>query len=314
MAVDFTKISEPISNSLDTDYIDIYRQIDEGPERDLLYTNVKCHIAIKTTDNPNPENVDVQPIITSLRIHAGTWVDLKNNDYVIAKKCDLKGNVLHYYSGIIGEPAVSMARQSVNMEMSTLKQGDEPIPPPPPIEDSVLITINYLNNQTGDTIHETVENNYKKGTDVIINPLNINNFTLIRTTLNGETVQTAEIDNIQENAVISFYYQSVTAITDIRPLVYGDYIKDNGTYAYGLHLYAPINVLSANSNSLTLASNKFYHEEIGEIKILKGDKFRDNLDNWHIITLEPEKTNNGYIITFADTEPVDAYVTHWYGG
>ena len=311
MPVDFTKISEPVSSWLDTDYIDIYRQIDESPKRDLLYSNVKCHIAIKTTDNPNPDNVDVQPIITSLRIHTGTWVDLKNNDYVIAKKCDLNSNVLHYYSGIIGEPAVSMARQSVNMEMSTLKQGDEPIPPPPPIEDSVSVFINYL-DELEQPIRESVEQEYKKGDTVIINPLNIDNYSLTKIELNGEIVQTAQIDDIEENAVVNFYYQATTAIINIRMLVYGDYIKDNGTYAYGLHLYAPISVLSADTNTIKLASNKFNHEELGIIEIVEGDKFRDNLDNWHIITSNPVKVDDGYIITFTDTEPVDAYVCHWY--
>lgn len=310
--VDFTQLSEPINNALDTDYIDIYRQINETPERDLLYSNVKCHIAIKTTDNPNPENVDVQPIITSLRIHCGTWVDLKNNDYIIAKKCDLNSNVLHYYSGIIGEPAVSMARQSVNMIMSSLNEGDEPIPPPPPIDESVSVFVNYL-DELGEPIRETIEQQYKKGSDVIINPLNIENYALTRIELDGETVQKVEINDIQENAIVNFYYQSVITITNIRPLIYGDYIKDNGTYAYGLHLYAPISVLSVDGNTLKLASNKYNHEEIGIIEIVKGDKFRDNLDNWHIITANPVRVNDGYTITFSDTtEPSDYYVTHWY--
>jgi len=312
MTIDFTQLSEPISNALDSDYIDIYRQINETPERDLYASNVKCHIAIKTTDNPNPESVDVQPIITSLRIHCPNWVDLKNNDYIIAKKCDLLGNVLHYYSGIIGEPAVSMARQSVNMIMSSLNEGDEPIPPPPPIDESVSVFVNYL-DELGEPIRETTEQQYKKGSNVVINSLSLENYALTKIELNGEIVQIAQIDDIQENAIVDFYYQSVITITNIRPLVYGDYIKDDGTYAYGLHLYAPINVLSINGNTLKLASNKFYHEEIGEIKIVKDDKFKDNLGNWHIVTLNPEKVNDGYIISFADTEPVEnAYVTHWY--
>ena len=313
MPIDFTQISEPISNSLDTDYIDIYRQIDESPERDLYAENVKCHIAITTTDNPDPNSVDVQPIITSLRIHCGTWVDLKNNDYIIAKKCDLNGNVLHYYSGIIGEPAVSMARQSVNMIMSSLQEGDKPIPPPPPIDESVSVFVNYL-DELEQPIRESSEQKYKKGSNVVANPLELENYTLNKIELNGETVQTAEIDNIQENAVVNFIYQAISNITSIRPLVYGDYVKDNGTYAYGLHLYAPISVLSVDGNTLKLASNKFYHEEIGIIELIKGDKFRDNLENWHIITTEPLQVNDGYIITFDDTEePENYYVTHWYG-
>lgn len=312
MVVDFTKLSQPVSSAFDTDYMDIYRQIDDDPERDLLYSNVKCHIAIKTADNPDPTSVDVQPKIVSLRIHTATDIDLKNNDYVIAKRCDLQGNVLHYYSGIIGEPAVSMARQSVNMIMSTLDDGDEPLPPPPPIGDSVTVTINYLDGE-GKTVHEPIEKQYKKGTDIVINPLIIDGYTVSKAELDGQEVGTVEIDNIQEEHTVTFYYTAITQITNIRVLVDGDYIKDNGQFATGLHLYAPISILSVESaNSLKLASNKFYHEEMGNITLITGDKFRDNLNNWHILTANPLKVDDGYIITFEDTEPVDCYVTHWY--
>jgi len=310
--IDFTRLSEPISNALDTDYIDVYRQIDESPERDLYATNVKCHIAIKTMDNSDPDNVDVQPVITSLRIHCGTWVDLKNNDYIIAKRCDLNGNVLHYYSGIIGEPAVSMARQSVNMIMSSLKQDDKPIPPPPPIEESVIVIINYL-DEIDEPLHNSVTENYKRGTHVIIEPLNFDNYELIRTELNGENVEIVDIEDINENSVVNFFYEAVTGINSIRVLVNGDYVKDNGQFAYGLHLYAPISVLSADTNTIKLANNKFYHEEMGTITIGVDTKFRDNLNNWHIVTTEPVKVDDGYIITFTDTEAVDCYITNWYG-
>lgn len=310
MPIDFTRLSAPISNALDSDYIDIYRQFEDNPERDLFASNVKCHISIKTSDNPNPENVDVQPIITSLRIHCDTSVDLQNNDYIIAKKCDLLGNALHYYAGIIGEPAVSMARQFVNMQMSSLKQSDEPIPPPP-ADESVSIIINYY-NEVGEPIYDSVVQEYKKGSDVIINPLTIDNYTLVGIEVNDETVEEAVINNIQEDAQVNFYYEISVDITSIRVLVNGDYIKDNGAYAYGLHLYAPISVLSViNSTSLKLASNKFYHEEMGNIEIKKDTKFRDNLENWHIVTAV-EQVENGYLITFADTQAVECYVTHWY--
>ena len=303
--IDFTRLSQPVSNALDTDYMDIYRQVTGNPDRDLIADNIKCHIAIKTSDNPDPASVDVQPKIVSLRIHC-------NNDYIVAKRCDLQGNVIHYYSGIIGEPAVSMARQSVNMIMSSLTEGDEPLPPPPPVDESVTVTINYL-DELEQPIRASVEQKYKKGSNVVINPLSIDNYTHTRTELDGETVQNVEINNISADAVVNFYYQAVTNITSIRMLVYGDYTKDSGDYAYGWHLYASISVLLANGNTLKLASNKFNHEEMGIIEIKKGDKFRDNLDNWHIITDELTRVDDGYIITFADTqEPSDYYVTHWY--
>lgn len=310
--IDFTRLSQPISNALDTDYMDIKRQVKDSPELDLIYSNIPCHIAIKSSDNADPSSVDVQPIITSLRIHCGTWVDLKNNDYVIAKKCDLNGNILNYYEGRIGEPATSMARQFVDMTMSSARKGDDPEPVPPPEDESVNVVIRYL-NETGEPIAESVTQTYRVGTDVTINPITLDNYSINHIIVNGQEVTEATIENIQENSTVDFYYQAVTGITSVRILVNGDYTRDDGKLAYGLHLYSPIPILSVESaNSLKLASNKFYHDDTGNITIKLDTKFRDNLNNWHIITAEPVKVDDGYIITFADTEPVSCYETHWY--
>jgi hypothetical protein len=311
--VDFTRLSTPISNALDTDYMDIKRQVKDSPEPDLIYSNIPCHIAIKTSDNADPSSVDVQPIITSLRIHYGTWVDLKNNDYIIAKKCDLNGNILNYYEGKIGEPATSMARPFVDMAMSSARKGDEPEPVPPPEDESVTVDVHYL-DETGEPIAESVTQTIRRGETVTIQPITLDNYSIDRIIVNGQEVESAIIENIQEDSTVDFYYQAVTGITSIRILVNGDYTRDDGKLAYGLHLYSPIPVLSVeSSNSLKLASNKFYHNDMGNITIKLDTKFRDNLNNWHIITAEPVKVDDGYIITFADTEPVEAYECHWYG-
>lgn len=308
--VDFTKLSTPISDALDTDFLDIKRQVEGSPERDLIYTNIPCHIAIKTSDNPDPESVDIQPIITSLRIHCSNWVDLKNHDYVIAKKCDLNGNILNYYEGAIGEPATSMGRQYVTLAMTTIDKGEQPVPVP--ISDTANVIISYL-DELNEPIHENVTQSYRKGDNVTITSLGIDNYTLVSSQLDDETVESVVINNIQEDHTVKFIYQAVTMITNIRMLVNGDYTRDDGTLAYGLHLYAPISVLSVESiNSIKLASIKFNHDDIGVITIRVGDKFRDNLDNWHKIT-NIAQVDNGYIITFEDTEPVECYITNWYG-
>ena len=310
--VDFTRLATPISNALDTDYMDIKRQVKDSPKPDLIYSNIPCHIAIKSSDNADPSSVDVQPIITSLRIHCGTWVDLKNNDYIIAKKCDLSGNILNYYEGRIGEPATSMARQFVDMAMSSARKGDEPEPVPPPEDESVSVVVNYL-DETGEPIAESVTQTYRTGSEVRILPITLDNYSVARIEVNGQEVESATITDIQEDSTVDFYYQAVTSITSVRILVNGDYTRDDGKLAYGLHLYSPIPVLSLESaNSLKLASNKFYHNDMGNITIKLDTKFRDNLNNWHIITANPVKVDDGYIITFADTEPVDAYVCNWY--
>ena len=311
--IDFTKLSKPISDALDTDYMDIYRQIEGSPKRDLLYSNVPCHIAIKSSDNADPSSVDTQPIITSLRIHCPNYDGagyLKNNDYLVVKKCDLNGNILNYYEGIIGEPATSMARQFVDMVMSSDKKSEEPEPAPPPEDETIDISINYLDNSTNEKIKDSVIQKAQIGKNITIKPLSIENYVIARSVLNGEEVTSGdividEVENIDYN--IDFYYNSVVIMTYIRPLVYGDFIKNNGTYSYGNHLYAKIPILEViGNNSIKIASNKFKHNEIGVITLdttniqnKTTNKFIDNLGNWHIIT-------------FADTEPVEAYVTEWY--
>ena len=266
MGIDFTQLASPISQAFDTDFMDVYRQVEGSPDRDLIIINAPCHIAIKTTDNADPTSVDVQPIITSLRLHFDNSIKVKNNDYIIAKKCDTKGNVFHYYAGIVGEPAVSMARQSVTMQMSSLKEQDEPpTPPPVPIDESIDIIINYLNFSEQEIKPSTTQK-VKLNSRAVIEPLQIDNYYLDRVTLNGELVPTGEvtIENVEdENYVINFYYQSESEIKSIRPLVNGYYTMDNGNVKKGYHLYAEIPVLSViSTNSIKLASNKFYHEEI----------------------------------------------------
>ena len=322
MVVDFTQLANPISKAFDSDFIDVYRDVKETAGRELLYENVPCHIAIKTTDNADPTSVDVQPIIKSLAIHCNNFVDLKNNDYIVAKKTDTKGNALHYYSGLIGEPSVSMARQYVNMRMETLKPTDEP-PTPPPAPDGILITINYLTEDDIE-LRDSVEQYASVGSKLTVKPLIIDNYKINRIVVNGTDINSTKevvIEELEDNDYsIDFYYQEIQGIEYIRPLVNGYYTKDNGNVKSGYHLYAKIPVLDViNENSIKLKSDRFEHEEIGTIRFAKEEikgktcnKFIDNFDNWHIITANPEKVNDGYIITFDDTEPVDAYITHWY--
>lgn len=321
MVVDFTKLTNPISKAFDSDFMDIYRNVDLSPERELLYENVPCHIAIKTTDNADPNSVDVQPIITSLAIHCNTYVDIKNNDYIVVKKTDTKGNPLHYYSGIIGEPAVSMARQSVNMQMSSLQESETP-PTPPPAEEGVTVTISYL-KEDNTKLREDLEQKVAIGSKITVKPLVFDNYKVYRIVVNGDDINLTNEVVIEQaedtDYSIEFYYEEVVNIISIRPLVNGYYTMDNGNVKNGYHLYSEIPVLEViDENRIKLASDKFYHDEIGTIALSNKltnssvNKFRDNLENWHIIVANPAKVEDGYIITYQNTEPVDCYVTHWY--
>ncbi|MDR2560075.1 MAG: hypothetical protein LBC86_11135 [Oscillospiraceae bacterium] len=53
----------------------------------------------------------------SMTIHMDEEVDIQNNDYVYAHKCDNAGEILETYKGRVGFPTVQQARKSVQMAM-----------------------------------------------------------------------------------------------------------------------------------------------------------------------------------------------------
>ena len=131
---DFDRIADKLSAVMDTDSIDVWRITSAEPDRVLVCSDVKCHIEMQSADNPNPVAVDVPPIIQSLRVHMPTWVDIRNNDFVVAKKMDSAGNVIITYRGVCGFPAVDQARQSVLLTMNAATSPEEPPAPPLPVE------------------------------------------------------------------------------------------------------------------------------------------------------------------------------------
>lgn len=122
---------EPIGDAMkafDTDKMDIYRRTDivnpdgtTGETSPLVpfYTDVPCHIAFVSADNPNPATSDTQPIVVGLRIHCSLDIDIQKADYLIVKKLSNNGEVLETYKGLVGEPKVSQSRKSVEMKMET---------------------------------------------------------------------------------------------------------------------------------------------------------------------------------------------------
>jgi len=117
-----------IGEYMDTDLMDIGRRISiidpetgitgETKPEDPIYRNVKCHIEFNSPDNPDPQSIDIMPKIISITIHCHIDIDLQNNDFIVAKKCDAKGEVLAVYKGIIGNPIMNQSRQSAILGIS----------------------------------------------------------------------------------------------------------------------------------------------------------------------------------------------------
>ena len=119
MGFDFDRISSTISSYMDTDLLDITRYAEGAKEASIVASNVPCHIEICSADNPEPLAVDVLPVVSSLRVHMPTSVDVQNGDYLIAKKMSSPGDVLIAYRGVCGHPAVDQARQYITLVMQT---------------------------------------------------------------------------------------------------------------------------------------------------------------------------------------------------
>lgn len=315
--INFGAMSETIHNFLDSDYIDIFRKSADSAKREEIYSNISCHIAIKTADNPDPNSVDTKPIVTSLVIHMPTWVDIKNDDYVIAKKMNISGEILALYSGTVGYPAVSMARQSVNMLMETLEV-TEPVTPVPPQNKSQVV-ISYLNVDNDEKIKSDLIQTVEQGVSVNFFPPSINNYELNKSVLDGQEMPLGAItieNPTAEGHTIQFLYKAVSIISSFKVLVNGLYTKDNGTLGSGYHLYKSIPIVSVSDGIWQISVNKFEHDEIGIVNITEGTKVKDNLGNWHIVTSNPQKVGDYYMCEIADYEPTEAeqnaYETHWY--
>lgn len=123
---------EPIGRAMqvfDTDLINIGRRQEiENPDGttgetspdEPIYINIPCHISFVSADNPDPSNVDTQPVVTGIKINCDLSIDLQNGDYITAKKMANDGEtVLETYTGIIGFPEVTQSRKSAIMQMRT---------------------------------------------------------------------------------------------------------------------------------------------------------------------------------------------------
>lgn len=314
----FGQIDNIMSELFDTDYVDIKRDV--GNELQEIYSNIPCHIAFNSADNPDPMSVDTKPIIQSVNIHTPNWVDIRNNDFLVAKRMDNKGNILIVYSGRCGNPVVSQGRKKVVMSMNAT---DSEIPTPVPPKNPILITINYLHNdvQIQDSIVQEVEEN---SSFTMIAPI-IEGYAPKYCIIDGEvqSITTAYISDVGvENHVIEFIYEVLNEPDILRILVNGLYTKDDGSLANGYHFYKKINidniVKDNDSYQITCDNIKWVHEDNGkDISIKVGTKIILIPGNIFVMVDEILKIEDGKI-TFICREFVpaykeqNAYITGWY--
>ena len=314
----FGQIKDILSEVLDTDYIDIKRDI--GSELQEIYSNIPCHIAYSSIDNPDAYTVDIKPIIQSINIHLPLWVDIRNNDFIVAKKIGSNGELIATYSGRCGNPIVSQSRKKVNMSMSsTESETPTPIPPKNPVR--IKVEYIYDNVSIQDSMEVIVESN--------------SSFTLQASIIEGYSPRYCIIDNVEQDSTtayisnvdetehhIIFVYEVSNLPDMLRILVNGLYTKDDGSLANGYHFYKKINidniVKDNNNYQITCDNIKWVHEDNGkDISIKVGTKIILIPGNIFVMVDDILKIEDRKI-TFVCSEFIptyeeqNAYITGWY--
>ena len=314
--INFEMISNIISQNFDIDLMDIKRN---GIE---IYSNVPCNIQINTADNPDTTAIDVVPIVTSLTIHMNQYVDIQNNDYIVAKRMSNDRKILEAYTGVCGFPSVWQSRKSVNMAMATLSPTDEVTPPPPANE--ARITIEFK-DELGNEIKPALVKLEEAGTTATIFPPLIEGFEVENAYLDG-ILQENDIITIQdvlkEGHNVLYVYKSSSEIDSLRILTNGVYTKDNGEVAYGYHLYKKIPILEITGEKgnyeIITPVDSILHEDNGLLKLKQGTIIKlYNSNEWARISENPVKISNEYKFITEPYTPQEneakAYETNWYG-
>ena len=313
----FEQIGSIMSEMFDTDYVDIKRDVSSQLQE--VYSNIPCHIAFASTDNPDPATVDIKPIIQSLNVHFPLWVDVKNNDFIVAKRMDNNGNLLAVYSGRCGNPIVSQGRQKVSVAMSaTESENATPVPPKNPIN----ITIEYVSNDI--QIQDSTVFEIEQGDNFNLSAPLIDNYSAVDCEIDDELqgATTAIISDVENGHIVKFIYESSSVSDGFRFLVKGLYTKNNGSLANGYHLYKKIGIDSISENdfeyTITCNNVNIEHEDNGKaLSIKKGVKMVLVPTDAFVIVTNVLDLGNGKIEfnaeQFTPTEDeMNAYLTGWY--
>lgn len=317
----FGTIGNIISKYMDTDYIDIKRDIDGKLQE--VYSNVPCNLEMSSADNPDPLTIDLKPIIQSVTVHMNTWVDVQNNDFIVAKKMGTDGEVLQVYSGRCGYPATDQGRKKITISMSAT-DAETPTPPPPTEPADIYVEYKYDESDVASPEEFVAE----IGSSTVILPVAVEGYTVAGYILDGGAYTEGDsvtIDEVlPEGHHIKFIYQISSVIDSFRYLVNGLYTRDDGKLESGLHLYKKISANVSDSTEpeewiITMSKEPVYHEDAG--MFLTPDVEQKMVmypgDIWVKFDEFVESQNNNEIsFKVKSYEPSEdeqnAYVTGWY--
>lgn len=317
MMIDFGKIGDIASKFFDSDYIDIKRDLNGKLQE--VYSNIPCHVAYASTDNPDPTTVDIKPIIQSITVHCPLYVDIRNNDFIIAKKIGSDGSLIATYSGRCGNPVVSQGRKKTLMQMSGT-EADEPTPIPP--KEGAEIRISFISD--GMAIQDSQTQKAEIGKPFVMESPVIEGYTAVECYIDGVLQEgtTARIESVGNPAEIKFVY----AVSDVpeffRFLVKGLYTKDDGSLSSGWHLYKKVDIdsvsVSGDVYTISCKDEVLEHLDGGQkLKVEVGARMVLIPGNVFVEISEIVRKDNGIVIFNAvPFEPTDderkAYVCGYY--
>ena len=314
---DFGQIGTIVSRYMDTDSIDIRRDV--LGELQTVYANVPCHVTYKSSDNADPYTITTKPILMTIEIHMDVSIDVRNNDYIVIKKVSSDNKILETYSGRCGDPVVDQARKKILVTMSA---DDVTEPEPLPPLDPIIVDIS-CQTKLGDKLQATTQKYINKGDSVTLYPPVVDDYVVIESYLDNVLQDTLNVEIVNaENVVydVRFIYEASTELSYFRLLLNGLYTKDNGSLANGYYLYKkmPLTVLETNGTyKIRISNDEIIQEDTGKpISIEKG--IRMVLFAGYIYTevQEVQELIDSYILTLAPytptTEEKNAYLTEWY--
>jgi len=120
-----------------------------------------------------------------------TTVDVRNNDYIVAKKVSHDGKLLMTYGGTCGHPAMSQARQSIVMQMASILPHEDDVTPIPPQEPSIIRILHE--DLIGEPIKSPIERKVELHQLTVIQPDRILNYEHRESWLDGELSLTPEV-------------------------------------------------------------------------------------------------------------------------
>lgn len=110
-----------VLNILYTDKMSVARYVEKrnrdgtiGIKKDETFlSDIPCRISFTSSDNPETNREDINPLYLSIKIFCNVEIDIKKGDYIKAERVDNKGETIEVYEGNANEPYKFVTHQEI---------------------------------------------------------------------------------------------------------------------------------------------------------------------------------------------------------